>query len=807
MLQSKRFNKKLLVLTQLLIRKITKKRWNPLLFLLVMTFSPFVLANGLFFFTVRATYIEGTITQDTIWTLTDSPFVVSKNITVSPNVTLTIEPGVEVRFGGEFSLIVMGSLSARGAENSTITFTSNKDEPEAGDWETIKFNGTEPSTLAYCVMQYARNAITIENSNVKIEECKISTSSQNGIVIVNSTAEVRHNEIANNLESGIEITGNNQVTIQNNTIRSNADGILLTGNFTTGVSITENIVMSNTQNGIQLNADAYSNIIILDNILSANNKGFYASGQANTYITRNSISYNTIGIFYERGEDHTACYNDIYGNDYGMDVSSNTTVNAEYNYWGHESGPYHISLNPTGKGDPVGGNGTSLDFIFFLTAPIGYINERPTARLLTDKKVVSPNQIVTFIATTSSDDRRVDQYFFEFGDGKNSGWTTLSIFVHKYSSTGTYNATLRVMDDFGVTNNNISTVRITCQEILPIDVSITPNSFVAGSGEQVSITVHATSRALPVEYANITLLSIMGGSFAPSSGLTNSTGYLTATFSAPNVTRITNVRITATASKTNYADGSDYKYLMVLPLLLVQVNADPDRIKTETTSYVTVYVTDSGAPVSDAVINMSLDEGGNLSPVNGTTDENGECAFTFTPPQTTTPINITIIATATKTGYADSTNQTTIAVDLGTLNVQVTANPAIVEPKATSTVTVHVTYNAKPIANATVTVSSQPSGTLSATNGTTDENGYCTFVLTAPQATTRFDVTITAIATKIGYMDGQGQRKITVNPAAPSGLPLTTILLIVTGIACACAIVIVLVLIRLRILVISWKEV
>jgi len=771
-----------------------------------MTFSPLAFANGLFFSTVRATYIEGTITQDTIWTLTDSPFVVSKNITVSPSVTLTIEPGVEVRFGGEFSLIVMGSLSARGAENSTITFTSNKDEPEAGDWDTIKFNGTEPSTLAYCVVLYAKNAITIENSNVKIEECKISTSSKNGIIIVNSTAEVRNNEIANNLESGIDITGNNQVAIQNNTIRSNADGILLTGNFTTGVSITENIVMSNTQNGIQLNADNCSNIVILNNILSANNKGFYVSGLANTHITNNSISYNTVGFFYEQAQDHEAHWNDIYGNDYGMDVSSNTTVNAEYNYWGHESGPYHISLNPAGKGDPVGGNGANLDFIFFLTAPIGYINERPTARLLTDKKVVSPNQIVTFIATTSDDDRRVDQYFFEFGDGQNSDWTTLSIFVHKYS-TGTYYATLKVMDDFGVTSDNIATARINCQEITPLDVSVTPNSFVTGSGEQVSITVHATSGAFPVENAKITLFSIMGGNFTPSSGLTNSTGYLTATFSAPNVTQITNVRITATASKTDYADGSDYKYLMILPLLLVRVTADPDRIKTETTSYVTVYVTDSGAPVSDAVINMSLDGGGNLSPVNGTTDENGECAFTFTPPQLTTPINITIIARATKTGYADSTNQTTIAVDLGTLNVQVTANPAIVEPKATSTVTVHVTYNAKPVANATLTVSSEPSGTLSATNGTTDENGYCTFAFTAPQTTTQLNITITAIATKIGYIDGQDQRKITVIPVAPSGLPLTTILLIVTGIACACVIAIVLVLIRLRILVISWKEV
>jgi len=792
MLRIKEFNKELLTHLQLLS------------LLVIMTVGTFTLASSSFSSAVGATYIEGLITQDTIWTLTDSPFVVSKNVTVCLNATLTVEPGVEVRFGGDFSLIVEGSLSANGAENNTITFTSNKDQPEAGDWNTIVFNGTELSELTYCVVQYAKNAITIENSVAKIENCKITTNFQTGITLVNSTAEVKNNEVAYNLESGIHITGNNQVTIQKNTIKSNADGILLTGNSTSGVSITENILTSNTESGIHLDAGDYSNISILNNILSANNNGFYVSGQASTYITNNSVSYNAIGIFYEKGENHVAYYNDIYGNEYGMDASSNTTVNAEYNYWGHESGPYHVSLNPAGEGNPVGGDGANLDFIFFLTAPIGYINERPTARLLTDKKVVPPNQIVTFIATTSSDDKHVDQYFYDFGDGKSSGWTTLSIFVHEYSSTGTYYATLKVMDDFGVTSDNTATVGIACQALTPLDVFLTPSSFVVDSEGQVSITVHATTGISPVESADITLFSIIGGGFTPSFGLTNSTGHFTATFSAPSVTKITNVRITATASKANYADGSDYRYLMILPPLSVQVTVTPDRIKPEGTSNVTVHVTDSGVPVLGATVNLSSDGGGSFHPESGTTDAHGECVFTFTPPQVMMMTNITITATATKTGYADSTNQTLITVELGTLNVQVTANPAIVESEITSTVAVHVTYNGNPVADAVVSVSSDVSGVFSVTNGTTKENGYCTFVFTAPKTTKQSDVTVTAVATKPGYIDGQGQRKIIVNPAAPSGLPLTTIFIIAAVII---AIAVVLVLFGLKIIVISQREV
>ncbi len=739
------------------------KKWVKLVsFLAVITIVAFTFAKTPFSSIAGATYVEGAITQDTVWTLTDSPFVVSKNIIVCQNATLTLEPGVEVRFGGDFSLTVEGRLSVSGEENNPTTFTSNKDQPKAGDWGTIKFNKTESSTLAYCIVQYAKNAITIEDSSVRIEKCEISTNSLNGILIANSIAEVKNNEIANNFESGIYVTGDNRVTIQNNTISSNTNDILLTGNSTTGVSITENIVMSNTKNGIQLDAKNYNNLVILNNILSANHNGFYVSGQASTYITTNSVSYNTIGIFYEKGMDHVAYYNDIYGNEYGMDISYNATVNAEYNYWGHESGPYHISLNPAGKGNPVGGDGVNLDFIFFLTAPISHINTRPIARLLTDKTLVPPNHVVTFIATTSSDEGRVDKYFFHFGDGNNSGWTTLSIFAHEYSSFGTYHANVTVMDDFGVTSSNVATATINVEDLNPLKVSVTSSKCRVRCGEQVSITVEVTYASNAVENARTTLFAVKSGDFTPSSGLTNSTGRFTTTFIAPNVTQITKVRITATASKDGYADGSDYTYLTILPRLSVEIATDPASVKSEETSEVTVYVTYSQQPIPDALVTIWSD-GGNLSAIEEITDLNGSATFLFTAPQTATQLNITITATATKAGYADGQGQTKITIEPKILVVELVANPTTVKSEEKSYVTAHVTCDSVPISGVNVTISSVY-GTFSPETCTTDSNGNATFTFTAPQMITQLNVTIRAIATKAGYADGQGQTEITIEP-------------------------------------------
>jgi len=104
MLETRRFDGKLLAWTRREIWKLTKPRLRLILLLTIMI-TTFTFTHSSLFSPVKATYIEGLITQDTIWTLTDSPFVVSKNVSVCQSATLTIEPGVEVRFGGDFVIV------------------------------------------------------------------------------------------------------------------------------------------------------------------------------------------------------------------------------------------------------------------------------------------------------------------------------------------------------------------------------------------------------------------------------------------------------------------------------------------------------------------------------------------------------------------------------------------------------------------------------------------------------------------------------------------------------------------------------
>ena len=79
------------------------------------------------------TEVQGNIGTHTTWTLADSPYVVTGDVIVNPDITLTIEPGVKVAFDGDYALIVEGTLVAKGTTSQPINFTSNKTSPAPGD--------------------------------------------------------------------------------------------------------------------------------------------------------------------------------------------------------------------------------------------------------------------------------------------------------------------------------------------------------------------------------------------------------------------------------------------------------------------------------------------------------------------------------------------------------------------------------------------------------------------------------------------------------------------------------------------------
>src|SRR4030066_158730 len=712
---------------------------------------------------VDATYIEGLIALDTVWTLTDSPFVLSNNVTILPDVTLTIKPGVEVRSGGGFYIVVQGRLIAEGKSDRMIKFTSNKLNPPQGDWGSMWFSGSE-SSLTYCIIEYGTNGATLENGSLTIEHSFIRNNLEKGIAIMSGNLFASDNEISNNAESGIHISGGDQVTIQNNILNSNGDGIYLADHLDGEIHIERNTILLNKQNGIVLAADAYDNTNILNNNVTANLKGFLISTNTSTYITRNYVWNNTIGILYADGGNHEAHFNDIYANSAGMNVTGDAKVDATYNYWGDRTGPYHEGLNPYAKGNPVNGDGVNLDFLFFLTAPKDYTNTKPNAILWSDKTLISPNQTVTFIGTDSYDDGRVDYFTFDFNDtGKVH--TTLPLFEYSYSIVGTYYANLVVIDDFNATSENVATTIVNVTDLTPLSVSVALSNENVNFNENVTVTAYVTDGVSPVENANVTLFSIKGGSFDTVSALTNSAGQIIATFTAPNVTAITDIRIVARAEMPGYADGSDFKYVRVVPPLIVQVAAEDPVVKSEAGTIVNVDVSlGPGRPVKDTLVILSSDYG-DVTPSSNLTDTNGRTRFTFIAPQTLSQLVTTLTATAMKMEYAEGNGQATITVEPRILTIIATPSQPIIISGDTSTIAVHVTSDGTPISNATLAATTDI-GEVSPQSMLTDAAGIGSFAFTVsvPSVDEEIMATISFFASKDGYGGNVVQANVEVVP-------------------------------------------
>ncbi len=103
------------------------------------------------------TYVSGIISEDTTWMLANSPYIITGNTLFEENVTLIIEPGVEVRFDDDYYLWIDGTLNATGAETNMITFTSNQSTPSKGDWNQIKLGDASNDTnciIKYCEIKY-----------------------------------------------------------------------------------------------------------------------------------------------------------------------------------------------------------------------------------------------------------------------------------------------------------------------------------------------------------------------------------------------------------------------------------------------------------------------------------------------------------------------------------------------------------------------------------------------------------------------------------------------------------------------------
>ncbi len=196
----------------------------------------------------------GTVNVDGTWRLISDgmcPFYIESYVIVPGSRTLTIEPGVSVKFGANTYMGIAGKIVAQGTDERRINFTSFKDDtlggdsngdggdtaPAPGDYREIALWGeAAESTFSQCVFRYGGNdyygsynfGYHSADGNVYcytispvFDHCEFAFSGQNGVVCDSADATFNNCTLASNAGMGVYTFGDSDVTLNSTVISGN----------------------------------------------------------------------------------------------------------------------------------------------------------------------------------------------------------------------------------------------------------------------------------------------------------------------------------------------------------------------------------------------------------------------------------------------------------------------------------------------------------------------------------------------------------------------------------------------------------
>lgn len=302
-------------------------------------FITLALMIGLYLFAIE---VSGE--QYGLWSLDNSPYLLTGDVEVPEGTILVIEPGVTVRAMGNFRLNVAGEIQAIGTPADSIRF-ENGQTPPTEVWQGVRFeNHNLQSNFKHCIFEYADYGLNSIDSPAEISYCRFSYnirgihlfgignpdpavvnvhnnilehSVQNGIIIAqNSNAWIHHNEVRYNGTSpqyfgAIQLSnqspdGHNDPIIEHNYVHHNLkQGITafdVTGTGAINATIRYNHVEANLT-GIYL---LYSSGVVHDNLIINNfipgdtnsGAGMMIGGAASSpYIAGNTLTGNFTAFY------------------------------------------------------------------------------------------------------------------------------------------------------------------------------------------------------------------------------------------------------------------------------------------------------------------------------------------------------------------------------------------------------------------------------------------------------------------------------------------------------------------------------
>jgi hypothetical protein len=289
------------------------------------------------------------ISQNTILTAANSPYIALSDVTVRPNVALSMEPGAEIQLAEDVNIYINGQLSATGSQNLPITIRGIGTN---GRWGALCFeNATGPSTLAYVKLNGAttgsdathfKAAISSYESDITLDYANIQNVQQpfyahgGMIVITNSTMDgtgagddIVNVQYASARIENCHLFGNGELdfdSVNDGIIRNNHINIISTNSNRDGIDIgaSKNVLIENNRvfdcpdKGISV-GEKSTDTIIRGNLVVNTSMAVAVKDSSTASIDRNTFYDDSVGV---------ACYEKVANQGGGFATVSNTIFTA-----------------------------------------------------------------------------------------------------------------------------------------------------------------------------------------------------------------------------------------------------------------------------------------------------------------------------------------------------------------------------------------------------------------------------------------------------------------------------------------------
>jgi hypothetical protein len=323
------------------------------------------------------TLVSGGIYTNTTWTLANSPYLMTNNIVVFPGVTLTIEPGVEVRVkennlsGKPYYLETRGTINMLGTSAAPITFRADTAITTVGAWGGIMIKNSQGGNINYNYVNISNAIYTFEYDAslpnvIQLNECTFSynvyavkvgrdliaencTFIGNDIAVYGWTNFTLNNCLFDDNQAALSIYASS-LSINNCEFRNNDLGIKLNSGSLNGTLVKNTLFENNTIAYDNANTGLIDSCLFIGNTeavintyyLTVSNSRFNGNTTAlqvgfGTKVTECKIELNQTGIALgpisfgqpmPKVENNRICYNQLYNIDNRTDLNMYIPTNC-----------------------------------------------------------------------------------------------------------------------------------------------------------------------------------------------------------------------------------------------------------------------------------------------------------------------------------------------------------------------------------------------------------------------------------------------------------------------------------------------